>query len=358
MLVNIMIDKVVLLLLTTLIFAEQTDMTRIVVCLLVAIIVECTSSFLDQKLARGWILACYFIYTLVVPYASIYSPVMIYGLCYEKQYKLAGIGSVAMCLYITKLPYDKGIVLSFILLLAILLENRTHKRYQFEEELKHFRDQSTEITLLLKRQNRALQEKQDYEIYTVTLRERNRIAREIHDNVGHLLSRSILQVGALLATAKEEGVSSHLQGINDTLNKAMNSIRESVHDLHEESISLELTVKEMIGNYPNYDIEFAYEITKELSHSIKYCLIGTMKEALTNIVKHSDATKVVLYLYENQGMIKLKIKDNGTIPVSLTNVKGIGLENMQSRVEGLNGTFIANYVDGFQILVSIPQVGS
>lgn len=356
--VNIIIDKVVLLLLATLIFAEQTDMTRVIVCLLVAIIVICTDSFLDQKLAPMWILVGYFIYTIAVPYASIYSPVMIYGLCYEKQYRLAGIGGVGMCIYITKLPYEKGIVLSCIVLLAILLENRTQKRNQCEEELKHFRDQSTEITLLLRGQNRALQEKQDYEIYTATLRERNRIAREIHDNVGHLLSRSILQVGALLATAKEEGVNSHLQRLNDTLNKAMNSIRESVHDLHEESISLELTVKEMIGNYPNYDIEFAYEITKELSHSMKYCLIGTIKEAMTNIVKHSDATKVVLYLYENPGMIKLKVKDNGTIPVSLTNVKGIGLENMQSRVKGLNGTFIANYVDGFQILVSIPQEGN
>jgi signal transduction histidine kinase len=42
-------------------------------------------------------------------------------------------------------------------------------------------------------------EKQDYEIYLATLRERNRIAREIHDNVGHMLSRSILQIGALKA---------------------------------------------------------------------------------------------------------------------------------------------------------------
>ncbi len=55
---------------------------------------------------------------------------------------------------------------------------------------------SEEHTLLLSEKNKALLEKQDYEIYAATLRERNRIAREIHDNVGHVLSRSILMTAA------------------------------------------------------------------------------------------------------------------------------------------------------------------
>lgn len=71
-----------------------------------------------------------------------------------------------------------------------------------------------------------------------TLRERNRIAREIHDNVGHMLSRSILQMGALITIHKEEPLHGQLAGVGETLNQAMNSIRESVHDLHDESIDL------------------------------------------------------------------------------------------------------------------------
>lgn len=50
------------------------------------------------------------------------------------------------------------------------------------------RDTTKEIAMQLKQQNRDLMEKQDYEINIATLNERNRIAREIHDNVGHLLS--------------------------------------------------------------------------------------------------------------------------------------------------------------------------
>ena len=56
-------------------------------------------------------------------------------------------------------------------------------------------------------------EKQDYEIYLATLRERNRIAREIHDNVGHMLSRSILQMGALITIHKEEPLHGQLAGV-------------------------------------------------------------------------------------------------------------------------------------------------
>ena len=56
----------------------------------------------------------------------------------------------------------------------------------------------------MEQKNKELLEKQDYEIQVATLNERNRIAREIHDSVGHLLSRSILQLGALKAVHRQE----------------------------------------------------------------------------------------------------------------------------------------------------------
>ena len=71
---------------------------------------------------------------------------------------------------------------------------------------------------MLQEKNKNLMEKQDYEIYLATLRERNRIAREIHDNVGHMPSRSILQMGALITIHKEEplhGCSSSRRGGGD-----------------------------------------------------------------------------------------------------------------------------------------------
>ena len=70
-------------------------------------------------------------------------------------------------------------------------------------------------------------EKQETEVHLATLKERNRIAREIHDNVGHMLSRSILQLGALKALNHDSSLSAPLSELHKTLNTAMDSIRTS-----------------------------------------------------------------------------------------------------------------------------------
>ena len=89
------------------------------------------------------------------------------------------------------------------------------------------RDNSKELTTQLVEKNKAMQRNQDYEIYLATLKERNRIAREIHDNVGHMLTRSILQLGALSVINKDETVGEAINDLSGTLNTAMTRIRSS-----------------------------------------------------------------------------------------------------------------------------------
>lgn len=106
-----------------------------------------------------------------------------------------------------------------LIVAAILLACRTGRILYLEQEMIRLRDTSTELNLVLQEKNKNLMEKQDYEIYLATLRERNRIAREIHDNVGHMLSRSILQMGALITIHKEEPLHGQLAGVGETLNR-------------------------------------------------------------------------------------------------------------------------------------------
>ena len=123
-------------------------------------------------------------------------------------------------------------------LLAFCLQNRTEAAECLEQSLMKLRDDSTEKNLLLEEKNRMLAEKQDYEIYAATLKERNRIAREIHDNVGHLLSRCILIVGAMKIVNEDKKLSFSIEQLEESLNTAMTSVRESVHDLHDDSVNL------------------------------------------------------------------------------------------------------------------------
>lgn len=203
--------------------------------------------------------------------------------------------------------------------------------------------------------NRELMEKQDYEIHLATLRERNRIAREIHDNVGHMLSRSILQVGALYTIYKEEPLHGQLVSVNDTLNQAMNSIRESVHDLHDDSIDLEQAIVEATKEIKEkYRLHFEYDMSSSVPRKVKYCFITTVKEAISNIVKHSNADEIMIILREHPGFYQMSIEDNGT--QKLRNKEpGIGLTNMRERVEALRGILRIDDKDGFKIFISIAK---
>ena len=211
--------------------------------------------------------------------------------------------------------------------------------------------------LLLSEKNKALLEKQDYEIYNATLKERNRIAREIHDNVGHVLSRSILMVGAAKTINKEPGMTAILKNLEDSLNHAMNSIRNSVHDLHDEAVNLEEVEKSLVHEFTFCSVQMVYDMTREVPREVKYCFISITKEAFANIMKHSNATKVQLILREHPGLYQLCIEDNGTNTFYDPEKSGIGIVNMKERVNALGGTIQIFTDKGFRIFITIPKCG-
>lgn len=234
------------------------------------------------------------------------------------------------------------------------------------DKSRRYRDDSTEINLLLKEKNKSLLRNQDYEINNATLMERNRIAREIHDNVGHLLSRAIMITGAIKVINKNENICQSVDNLEECLSQAMNNIRNSVHNLHNNSISLENTIKNLVDNFEYCDIKLIYDITDNVPNDIKYAFISIVKEGLTNIERHSNATKVKLTLREHPIMYQLILNDNGTISSDfdtsiyesesyLSSSSGIGLNNMYSRIRLLKGTIKIYTDNGFCIFISVPK---
>lgn len=210
------------------------------------------------------------------------------------------------------------------------------------------------VPCFLQKKNKALQEKQNYEIYAATLRERNRIAREIHDNVGHLLSRTILLTGAAKTVNQDKNMESLLEGLDTSLNSAMNSIRSSVHNLHDESETLREITEGIIKDFKNCTME--YDMSEIIPNKIKYCFAAIIKEALSNVIKHSNATAVKIVLREHPALYQLCIEDNGKgYSEKEADSKGIGLKNMQERVTSLGGTLQINGKNGFRIFAVIPK---
>ena len=241
------------------------------------------------------------------------------------------------------------------------------------------RDELAEKNDQLRSQNERLLDAQDTEIHLATLKERNRIAREIHDNVGHMLTRSLLQVGAIKTINKDEVLEEPLEGLRDTLDQAMTSVRTSVHDLYDESIDLKAVLEEYLSVMGNgWQTELIYHINDPVGipGSVKICLASIAKEAITNAIKHSNGDRLRVELTGHPGFFKLVVMDNGNpflkngahgsltgsgerhftgtdIPGDIT---GIGLKNMSDRVSAVHGRIsFDSSASGFRVEVSVPR---
>ena len=243
-------------------------------------------------------------------------------------------------------------------MIAGVVQYQTGRYGMLDEKYRRTRDDSVEKNLLLREKNQSLLEKQDYEIYTATLRERNRIAREIHDNVGHMLSRSILMVGAMKAVHGEGSLKEPLCRLEDTLSAAMTSVRESVHDLHDEAINLKEALESLTGEYTFCQARLVYDMGYEVPREIRYGFIAIVKEALNNVMKHSNATWVQVVAREHPGMYQLVIEDNGTSWIGRKHDGyggGIGIRNMKERVDTFGGNLEIQTQKGWRIHITVPK---
>lgn len=255
-----------------------------------------------------------------------------------------------------------GFVLSFFLWLY------AGKYQTLYQDFHQIRDDSEEHALLLSEKNKALLEKQDYEIYAATLHERNRIAREIHDNVGHVLSRSILMTAACKTINKNDALDPLLGNLEESLNGAMNSIRSSVHDLHDDAVDLEDAIKGLVKDFTFCPVNLTYDMSRQIPREVKYSLISITKEGLSNVMRHSNADSVNILLREHPALYQLCIEDNGTPGNGIPDIQteadinkegntsgGMGLSNIRDRAKALGGTVQITQENGFRIFVTIPK---
>ena len=253
----------------------------------------------------------------------------------------------------------------FFLVLAVWMCIKTGRILEDRRKIKALRDDAAEREQTLSRQNDQLMEARDSEVMTAQLAERNRIAREIHDNVGHTLSRALLQVGALLAIHKEEPVHGQLSAVRETLDSAMTNIRSSVHDLHDSAVDLEGTVRQMTDPLKeSFLLKLEIDVSADMPREKKYGIIGILREAVSNILRHSRNDTVLISVLEHPGFYQLVVHDylseGGTLrtqPVTgrESAVPGIGLTNIETRVRSMGGSVQITEEDGFRLFVSIPK---
>lgn len=324
--------------------------------LLAAVMLSGFLSYFDQDSVCAALTLAAVVWSMFLPGLTVFLPVLCFDLLFSRYQFLCLSALVPLYALWQSAPMTICAMTAMFLLGSGYFKYRAMKQAKLKSDYNDMRDTAREMAMQLKQQNRDLMEKQDYEINIATLNERNRIAREIHDNVGHLLSSSILQVGALLAVNKDEKVRENLLVVKDTLDEAMNRIRASVHDLHEESIDLYAQVYELVKKFTFCKVDYDYDIKNTPDKKVEYAFISIVREALSNVIKHSDATLVSITFREHPALYQLIISDNGTVK-NYDMENGIGLKNITERINALDGNINITADKGFHIFISVPKEG-
>lgn len=242
-----------------------------------------------------------------------------------------------------------AIVIDFVVVQFLLSFYRTNR------ELSKALKEADESRARLKEAYEQLSE-------TVVYEERNRIAKDIHDNAGHSMTTVIVQTEAakLLidtdpAEAKTRIISANLQARN-----ALEQMRESVHLLagRQKIKPLREELEEIIAQtMSGTDIKARCNLCEiELSDEADRFICNSLKECLANGIRHGGATAFYIELKDENGFVTLYLSDNGC-GVSGEIKPGFGLKGITEKAKALGGycNFTSEKDEGFEIKITIPK---
>ena len=248
--------------------------------------------------------------------------------------------------------------------LAALLALRTVQEEAARRSLHVVRDDLREKVLTLQDTNAQLLQAQDYELRAAALAERTRIAREIHDGVGHLLTRLLLQVKALQVVHREEpGVVADLTTLDGGLDEALDSMRRSVHALSDDGEELATSLN-MLGSRCGIEsVRVDCSTEAEPPAVVARCVVAVVREALTNAARHGGARSARVAVADYPAFWQVTVDNDGIVPaegepaVDGRGGSGLGLRSMTERVEALGGRVRITPRPRFTVFATIPKDG-
>jgi signal transduction histidine kinase len=196
------------------------------------------------------------------------------------------------------------------------------------------------------------------------VQERNRIAREIHDSLGHALTTLNVQLQTALKLWHRDPIEAKpfLEQAQQLGKVAMQEVRQSVHALRADVVAeepLEQAIAHLVKEFEQSTgirVSTQMHLQTVLPAQMAKTIYRVVQEALTNICKHAEATTVQLNLQQTVDRLYLSIQDNGCGFQPQVKSGGFGLHGMQERIMAFHGSFRieAEPGAGCCILVELP----
>jgi len=265
-------------------------------------------------------------------------------------------------LYIKSLPAEIIAEYTLVLILSLVLNIIA---FTASGRIKQLSLQNDEFRLKIDSLYRKMDEEEEFKRqirYLSQLEERNNIAQQIHDKVGHAISGSLIQLeaAALLVEKDAEKTRSIVKNVIGTLREGMESIRATLQNIKPPAEQLGINrIKSLLDEFT-----MSNGIKTTLKFSGNLALITYMQwrviyenitEALTNAAKYSGCSAVSVSIDVLNKIIKAEVRDNGIGAVTVK--KGMGLRGVEERSSNMGGKVIIDGSMGFSIITILPVEG-
>lgn len=234
------------------------------------------------------------------------------------------------------------------------------------KRINYERNQVIELNQKLVKTNSKLS-KSLIEIEKLTItKERNRVAQEIHDSLGHSITGLIMHLDYLekINHKKPEENETVIKKCQDLSRNAMKDLRKAVFALKEndEMNSLHESIEDLIKNLENESINIIYKkqgIIEKLPPEIKFITYRIVQEVITNSIKHGKANEIVLELINDKKTNNFYIMESDNGIGSDKILVGNGIKGIEDRIRVFNGEVSIKTKKnmGFNIKISIPNGG-
>jgi signal transduction histidine kinase len=202
--------------------------------------------------------------------------------------------------------------------------------------------------------------------------ERLRMAQELHDSVGHGLAVIAMQAGVALHVLEREPakVRAALEAIRDTSRRSLDGLRSQLHDMREPAtddlprrptVGLS-TIDVLLERIRAGGLDVQADIDAAIRHGdlppdTDLAAYRIVQESLTNVLRHADASRATVAIYQRDATLLVDVIDNGTAaPDGPTDDTGTGIAGMRARAEALGGTLQAgpDAGGGFAVRARMP----
>jgi two-component system, NarL family, sensor kinase len=252
----------------------------------------------------------------------------------------------------------RNTILIFTILIALLLIGLVYFFYR-KKQVEAKAKSDAELALQKDIRSKAIIEAEE--------KERIRIAKDLHDGVGQLLSAAKMNLSSVqnkikMATTEDEIA---FKNAIDLVDESVKEVRTVSHSMMPNTLlklGLASAIKEFvtkIQNTPNLKVNLEIVgLSERFDQEKESILYRIIQEIVSNIIKHANASELSMQLIKHDKEFTIMIEDNGVgfDTTKIASFEGIGIKNIQSRVEFINGTvhFDSEPTKGTRVIIDIP----